>query len=272
MPKTSSTVTALTHARRKPADFSAYAQPVAAAAVDMLEAAMGGRAALVAALVSGPSDPDLDYVVGLIADPRHDAQKLSAVCALGRVTVGQVLEAYKRGVLASAQVAAIHRVAASIPKVVDDVMTRAQPHYVQCGSCNGVGTRGDTTKPDAPPSPCTACNGTGSHFTLPELDRQKVALELGKLLTKGPMVVAQTNHYERPASSASPAAFGSLMAAVDKILHPGRVEEDADVVDGEMVGTPTTPASPPDTSDTTPPADCGIFPTDGGVASTGDSG
>ena len=263
MPKTSSTVTALTHARRKPADLTAYAQPVAVAIVAAWVKAVGGRDKLVEALLTAPTgDPRLDYVIGLLADPAHDARAMAEVCALGGVTLGELIEGYKRGILAGPQAHAIGKLAAKLPEMMDDLLAKAVPYDVPCGSCNGVGKVSPPDAPDAAPVLCRACNGTGAHRRQPDLETQKVVLEMGKLTSKGGAgVLVQTNHFAPTRSSASPAAFGSLMAAVDRILHPGRPsEEDEATVDADVIAASSVPT---DSNDTILPTASATLPVDG---------
>ena len=146
-----------------------------AAAVDQLERDLGGRQALIDTIVGLPESAGLDYVIGLFADPRSDCRSLSALCQAGGVSVGEILEAMKRGLLIKPTLRAMQTIAAGMPPVVEDVMRRAAPHTVPCSTHTG----------DA----CTTCQGTGVVTVLPDLDRQKVALDLGRLLPKsGPAV------------------------------------------------------------------------------------
>ena len=226
-------------------NFTAYDQPLAMAALHSLEKAMGGREAMVAALVAGPRGTPLDYVLDLLADPANHATSLSSLCARGEVSVGELLEAYKRGVTAMAQVAAIHKVAAAIPVIIEDLVNRAQPHYVQCDRCNGVGT---VSVEDAAPVPCKACQGKGTHYVLPELDRQKLALDMLKLLPKSALMAVQ-NNYAAPPTSATPAGHGALMLLVDRVLYPrrgdGDLAGDADPDPDPPLEAEAIPAEPP---------------------------
>lgn len=187
----------------------------AATTLAALEAHLGGRAQLLEALHAAPDlDDDLAYVVNLLADPRSDARSLASICRAGGITQGELLEAFKRGVFATMTVKAVATIAARTPAVVDDVMTRAAPHLGVCSLCRGsLVVQG---------RPC-ACVGTatpGREEILPDLDRQKLALDLAKLLPqKGAAVVIDQSDRRSLSVDASPAGFAKLLAATDAILH-----------------------------------------------------
>lgn len=197
--------------------------PLASAAVEALEKAVGGREPLVAALLHAPPSTDLSIAIGAIADPRNDARALSVICADAGVTVGTLIEAYKRGVLARAQVGAIHAVAEALPAVIEDAVTRAAPHYLTCYVCDGTGTVvPEPTKknPNPGPEPCRTCRGRGQTYHLPDLDRQKFAAELGGLITKGSApLVDLSDRRSVSLSVGQPGGFASLIGAVDEVLH-----------------------------------------------------
>ena len=209
-----------------------YDQPVAAAAIKQIEKQAGGRAELVASLLSaGAVDDGLSYVIGLIADPRNDARSLGRVCAQGGVTVGELIEAYKRGAMARGTVEAIQAIATQIGPVVADIMHRAQVHEEPCQACGGSGS---VRKQDAD-VPCAPCFGTGVRRYLPSVDRQKLAADLGRMLPKKAPLVDQSDRRSVAVGMGDPssAGFTKILAAVDQTLHrrPSPIVE-ADVVEG----------------------------------------
>jgi len=210
-----------------------YDQPVASAAIEAVEASVGGRKALIASLLSGPTLPDdLAYVVGLIADPRNDARKLGQLCAQGGVTLGEVLEAYKRGAMAAGQVQAVRAIAEHIGPVIEDAMARARPHDVPCEDCTGTGS---VSVADADPVPCVACKGTGVRRILPELDRQKFAADLGRLLPKKTPLIDQSDRRSLTVGpDPSPAGLVKILHTVDATLHG----KSTPVVDAEPAPDP----------------------------------
>lgn len=269
--------TALTKSKKLPAT---YVHSPAAAAIDALEAAMGGRAPLVAALLqvapaNDAQEEALTYVMGLIADPRHATTKLSVLCARGGITVGELLEAYKNGSLAQMQIEMITAAAKNMPAIVADLFTRAQPHQVTCSRCKGSASvtleEGDpgwiAPKKDQESGPqigpCPRCVGTGTLDVLPELERQKLALEVAQLLPKkGPLIDARSVHVTPGGGGGFP-DFTKIIAASDHVLHPRRrVEEiedgaevtEAEVIDGEGLPAAGEDADPEPPEELTPPA------------------
>jgi hypothetical protein len=257
---------ALTRAKGVTAE---YHHPAAAAAITQLEKAMGGRQALVGALMHAPPTDALAYVVGLIADPRYDGMPLSTLCASGRITVGELLEAYKRGVMAQAQVAAIHKVAVALPAVVDDVMTRAQVHQVTCTVCDGTGAITPEPTPKTPnpsPEPCKSCHGHGTHICYPDLDRQKVAIDLAGMGPKSAPMVDLSDRRTVNIVDPSQGGLAALIGAVDQVLHrkaPSVVAVSEAPVSSESLDAEVIPAdtgadpisSPPDGPTTHAPSD-----------------
>jgi hypothetical protein len=219
-----------------------YAQPGAVAAVRAFEAAVGGRVKLIEAMLQAPPSSALDYVVGLIADPREDATDLAVLCARGGVTLGELLEAFKQGTYAKMAVLSVYRLAQAAPAAVEDLATRSAPYDETCRACNGTGSLAPTT-PDGRPSPCETCNALGTIRQLPELERQKLFFEMTKLVSKGGGgITTNVGVNVAPAAPLVPSqAYDRLITAVDRILY-GRASEDdspeADargVVDGTVV-------------------------------------
>jgi hypothetical protein len=226
--------------------------PTVAQALGEIESAAGGRAALVEALSALPPNDKLTYVLGLLADPRHDARSLGSLCKAGGVGVGELIEAFKRGVHAKALIRAAVSIATHTPAVVEDVMVRAQPHLVDCHTCHGSLLMLHPDDATAHKIPCTRCvdlNGipTGKIVQQPDLDRQKLALDLANLLPKkGPSVVVDQRKSALFMQDASPGGLTKLTEAMDRILYP-RTAAAEEVLDGD-VSTPTeiAPGEPGD--------------------------
>lgn len=218
---------ALTRTTRKIGATALYTEENPARALRNIERSMGGRQDLIAALFAAGASDDLAYVIGMIADPRNDARDLPNICAEGGITIGELMEAYKRGCIAAAQVASVHHVAAHLSAVAEDVMVRARPYLVECLSCLGQGLRPDPeftpaegqTRKDAPLVPCEPCKGTGQVTQLPDLDRQKVALELGGLGPKRAPLVDMSDRRKLTIGDTSAAGFVDLLGAVDQFLY-----------------------------------------------------
>lgn len=212
-----------------------------AAAVNQIEESAGGRTALVAALTALTGDDDLVDVLGVLADPRNDARKLAQICRDHAIPVGRILEAFKQGVLAKAYLESQRAIADGLPPVVRDVMQRAAPYEASCPDCSGTGTY--SVDPDKAPGPCPYCKATGRRVVLPDLDRQKLALDLGGLTKRAPGVLVDNRSITLP--PAAPGSFSALLAATDHVLHRGRGRSPVALpepsVEGEVI-----PADPPD--------------------------
>lgn len=228
-------------------DARALAHPAADGALTKLETAMGGRAALVDALAAAPPTEEVQYVLGLIADPRNDARSLADLCRAGGVAIGVLLEAYKRGRYAPMQVAVIDAVATETPVIVRDVLRRAQPHLEECPACHGVGSVTDPATPDAAPTPCRPCGATGTLLVQAEIEHQKLALDLAGLgPRKAPLVAVDSRKVE--IHDTSPAGLAKLLGAVDRVLHPksvARTDADGGVIDVVPAGDPSSTDAPP---------------------------
>lgn len=208
-----------------------------ARAITAIEKAVGGREALVDTLFAADPDDDLAGVIGVIADPRMDARKLKDICRAAGITVGALMEAYKRGQYAQMQVQVVRAIAEKTPAIVADVLTRSTPHYLDCQVCGGSGSVTDLGKPDDPPKPCTVCRATGQVLEQPSLDRQKISLEMAGVLRKGGPQVVINQRTNLPATAdVSPMGLVALLKSTDKLLY-GRPPEAP--VDGEVV-----PAAP----------------------------
>jgi hypothetical protein len=140
---------------------------------------------------------------------------------MGGITAGELIDAYKAGVIAAAQALASQRIGAGLPGVVDDTLRLAVPHEGTCPDCRGTGsiTPEPTKKvPNPGPEPCEACAGTG-RLTYPgDLDHKKLSLEMGKLLVKGPgLTVAVTQN--TGVFLGAGGALEKLQAATDRLLY-----------------------------------------------------
>lgn len=202
--------------------------PAVRAAVKQLEAAIGGRQALVDAFLAAPPDDDgYDLLLGAIADPRNDHKPLATLLDESGFTPGDLLKLYRSATVARAQVLAIHEVAAEVPHVTRDVMRRAQNHYRLCPHCANTGqvwepildAKGKPTG-DRQKVVCEACEGTGQVLAEASLDHQKLALDMAGMLQKaGPSTLVHVDNSQQTAFvSALP--FAQLQRAVQKVLDP----------------------------------------------------
>ncbi len=212
------------------------------------ETEVGGRDSLVAQLVHARLTPEQDLLVGAIADPTNDAFSLARICALHGIRFGDLLIVFRDAGLVRAQLAAMRKVWERLPQVAGDVMDRAIPHLLECPACRGtkvrVKFRAVKKSKEAPDGvkevqvPCLRCAGTGEILVQPDLDRQKVALEVGGMLRQeggGVQVNVQ--------AQAQAGVFGNFAAASDAVLYPqpaappvsSAVEDGEEPVDAEVV-------------------------------------
>lgn len=201
-----------------------------------LEAAIGGRDALVAALLHAPYSKDLQYLLGVLGDPATRATPLAQLCAERGLTPGEVVEAYKAGEINRAQALATQKVGARLADVAEDTMRLSLPHEITCLECEGTGTvRGEKGTVGA----CQTCHGLGVHKAEGDLDHKKLALEMGKMLQKGGGIALNlTQNTGVFTGGSAGGALELLQTATDRILYGGG--EDA-VMEGEVAE-----ADPPD--------------------------
>jgi len=155
-------------------------------AIDLFATTLGGRDALLRALAIADTGQEADRVVNILLDPRYADWSLRRICKLAGITIADLFAAYKKAVLAAAHIEAAHRIAARLLPVVDDVMLRAAPYDTVCSGCQGV-------KAGPKDPPCLVCHGTLVEHHLPDVDRQKLALELGHLTEKKAGLIVQQN-------------------------------------------------------------------------------
>lgn len=188
---------------------------LSAQAIDTFVKAVGGREQLIDVLTVSTAAPEIDRVVTYLLDPRYTHWSLRKLCRLAGITVADLFGAYKKAVIARAHVQAAHIIASRLPPIVEDVMNRAAPVPIVCPACHGEADRRET---------CPVCRGTGASLSEPELERQKLALELGHLTErKGGLIVQQnTGVITGPTLVAhGSGALEQLQQAVGELLHPG---------------------------------------------------
>lgn len=183
-------------AARPTTSLSVIESQLSETAIETFAKAFGGREALGELFAIAGAGTEAEALALLLLDPRYTGLGLGKLCTMANVTVADFFAAAGKATFVKAQLHAQHRIATHLVDVVEDVMTRAKPIEIPCDGCKGMGTVSPPGKPDDPPMPCGMCRGTGRTLTLPELDRQKVALDLGRMLQKGPsgpLVAVQQN-------------------------------------------------------------------------------
>jgi hypothetical protein len=209
-------------AARLPDRLSDDEDALNARAVETFVKAVGGRAQLTDVLTVAGADSSLDKVTTLLLDPRYSDMSLKRLCRLAGLTVADLFAAYKRALITRVHLEATYRIASKLLPVVDDVMTRAAPQPLLCPSCQGAGVAAPAG------SPCPTCQSTGRVQTEPDLDRQKLALELGQLVERKGGLIVQQNNNQVAASlgGTAPGSLEQLQQAVGEILFGDRRRDD----------------------------------------------
>jgi hypothetical protein len=189
-------------------------------AIETFTKAVGGRAKLLETLAIADADNGSDKVVNCLLDDRYAAWSLRRICAYAGITVADLFASYKRALFAQAHIEAAHQITRKLAPIVEDVMARALPVAITCPRCGG-------RPPDLPElPPCLTCQGTGQVLSEPDLDRQKLALELGRLTAQRGGIMVQQNAIAAGAAalqSTTPGNLEQLQQVVgDLLFAPGR--------------------------------------------------
>jgi hypothetical protein len=169
------------------------AVPLVVESLQQLEADLGGRRAIVGMLALAPLTPDLEDLLGMLGDERrYPNESLATLCAQAHVLPGDLIQMLTSAALLQGKVRAAQKVGQGIAAVAQDVVRRAAPYVEPCYACmvNGVSTgtytpEPTTNTPNPSPVPCETCKGSKELLHQPDLDRQKLALEMAQLLPKG---------------------------------------------------------------------------------------
>ena len=206
-------------------------------ALSTLEERMGGRDKVAASLAVIPNlTVEEQTIFQLMTDPANRKRSLAYLCGAAGTTVGRVLELFSKGDWAQAYVDSIRRVNALLPQVAEDVMTRALPKWKGCVQCKGAGRMMSKKpllmegKPTNPPIweeievECFTCEGVGKIEVEPDIERQKVALQVGGLLKTGGGVTIDNSDKRTQISGGVTLIKSSpdFRAATDMILYPGK--------------------------------------------------
>jgi hypothetical protein len=196
-------------------------------------------------------DERLDQLLAAFALPEAEGRSVGEVVVGVGLRPGEILKIVRDAALSVSQARSIAQLAEHLPAITLDVATRAQVHYLPCGSCHATGwVTPKPTKDDPTPQPekCDTCGATGQVRVEADLERQTLALEMGKLLPKsGGTNIAVVNNNQGSGVQATASVFSSLVRATDRILHgdgltrvrapaaPAEVVEAAEVVEGDVV-------------------------------------
>lgn len=224
----------------------------AVVAVERFVEELGGRSALIETLELAAAEPEVDLILSLLGDPRYEKWTLRRLCSQAGLTIQEFFLAFQKATLVRAKIAATREIASGLVPVVRDVMKRAAPYEEVCDTCSGTGTftpEPSRKVPNPSPEPCKTCHARGKLIIVPELDRQKLALELGDLVKKGGGFQIQNNQLNL-AGSAGGTAAGDLeklqqaLAGGGFAVDPPPAGPDF-VVEADILPAAPDPAVPP---------------------------
>lgn len=196
--------------------------PAEEAAFATLEVEVGGRARLVSALSLAHLPPEIDLILGMLADPTHDGESLAQICALAGVKFAKILPVFKEAVKARGQVISTARIAERMPDLAAAVVDDAIPGWRECRECLGAREIAAPT-PEDPHAvkPCPECRGRGQVWFVPDHDVQKTALKISGLLESGTRGGATVNVLQKNTQIApgDTGGFDALMTMMDDALY-----------------------------------------------------
>jgi hypothetical protein len=220
--------------------------------LERLELEFGGRQSLVQALTFAKQTKDVRYLLGLIADPQHNARSLAEICQMGRVLPGELIQALASGAELRSQLLAKQHIAQQLPTVVREVMHKAAEYEDDCTECLGLGkVTADPTKDEPNPSPvdCQTCRGGGKLRFAADATCRDLALEMSGLTGKGGGVQVTTN-VQVSQHGSSYEGYERMQEAMDRILF------------GAESGVPAVDATVVDSAATSPNPDPSVDPSD----------
>jgi hypothetical protein len=204
---------------------TAIAIPSAAEALADIEKQVGGRQAIVQALVIAPPSKDVKYVLGLLCDPdiKRRGMSLTEICIEAKITPGHLLDLLERGTKLRARIIAGQIIARGTPAVAEDVMQKAAPYEDACPDCQGTGAITPDPTPDTPNpghAPCKKCAGQGKLRYEADPDCRKLALEMAGLTAKGGgiNIGIQTN-VQTTGGGGAGMAYEALTELMDRMVY-----------------------------------------------------
>jgi len=211
--------------------------------LERLETEFGGRQHLVQALTFAKQTKDVRYLLGLIADPENNSQSLYAICQMGRVLPGELIQALASGSELRSQLLAKQHIAQRLPTVVKEVMDKAADYEDDCTECMGTGSiTADPTdsQPNPGPQPCQTCRGGGKLRFPADKECRDLALEMGGLTSKGGGVQVSTNvQVANFGGGSSYEGYERMQEAMDLVLFGAASDvPSTDVIEAEPTEVP----------------------------------
>ncbi len=204
---------------------TALALPSAVEALADIERQVGGRQAIVQALVTAPPSKDVKYVLGLLCDPdvKRRGMSLTEICVEAKITPGHLLDLLERGTKLRARIIAGQIIARGTPAVAEDVMQKAAPYEDACPDCQGTGSyTPDPTaeKPNPTHEPCKKCLGAGKLRYDADPKCRELALDMAGLTSKGGgiNIGIQTN-VQTGGGGGAGMAYEALTELMDRMVY-----------------------------------------------------
>lgn len=197
-------------------------------ALASLEEALGGREAVTDSLALANLNGEETTVLHLLSDPANAKRSLAWICGGAGITIGKLLELFSKGDFAEAYVKAMRKVYRALPAVAEDVMARSLPKFLPCMPCMGEGRIAVKSKDAAGQEVvelklCGNCAGAGKREVEPDLERQKIALQMGGLLKQGAgVVVNNTQNTNNAPTMVVLRTTPDFRTATDRLLYPHR--------------------------------------------------
>lgn len=195
-------------------------------ALDKFEESVGGREAIIDALELATLGKKEEHFLRLLYDNARHNDSLAKIAKDSGLNAIAVLELFRTAAFAKAHAIVAGQISDSLPAVVKDIIAKSVDYQIICQSCGGNGT---IEMDDGKARTCLDCNGNGKLFKESDLDRQKILLETGGILKKGPGVAVQVNTQVNTGTNTN--AFSRFVRATDDIAY------DVTSLDGEVVKT-----------------------------------
>lgn len=156
-------------------------------ALDKFEDSIGGREHLIDTLSLANLDKKQEHFLRLLCDPARQRDSLVTIARDCGLLPVHVLDLFRHASFAKAHALSMGHVSEALPSVVKDMAEKSVDATIECPNCMGEQYIADGVK-------CPVCNARGKIFRPSDLDRQKVMLEVGGILRKGPGVAVQVNN------------------------------------------------------------------------------
>lgn len=190
--------------------------------LDRLEDSVGGRENFIDTLGLQTLDKKQEHFLRLLCDPARARHSILTIARDAGLLPVQVLDMYRKASFVKAEALAMGHLQEKMLDIVEDLTSKSVDAKIDCPRCWGEGFESEGVK-------CAVCLGRGQIMRPSDLDHQKVALEVGGLLKKGPGVAVQVNQQVNNGTSAS-TMFSKYVKSSDDTAY-----DVSDIIDVEKV-------------------------------------